>query len=154
MNYLDDDEYLAETLKILKRKFDGGRKAALLMAIRSCCWMRRPLPEWARLAFLQAYDSATGFDIKSWDEVFGRPHPKGTHLAKEKKYLAVRSLIWERVRASKAMGKPINKELFEGIGKDLGVAGSVASEIYYDKDNQKIHKLMDDFVAQARSQRK
>jgi hypothetical protein len=105
MNYLDDDEYLAETLKILKRKFDGGHKAALLMAIRYCCWMRRPLPEWARLAFLQAYDS--GFDIKSWDEVFGRPHPKGTHLAKEKKYLAVRSLIWERVRASKAMGKSI-----------------------------------------------
>jgi hypothetical protein len=152
MNYLDDDEYLAETLKILKRKFDGGHKAALLMAIRYCCWMRRPLPEWARLTFLQAYDS--GFDIKSWDEVFGRPHPKGTHLAKEKKYLAVRSLIWERVRASKAMGKSINKELFEGIGKDLGVAGSVTSEIYYDKDNQKIYKLMDDFVAQARSQRK
>jgi hypothetical protein len=52
------------------------------------------------------------------------------------------------------MGKSINKELFEGIGKELGVAGSVASEIYYDKDNQKIYKLMDDFVAQARSQRK
>jgi hypothetical protein len=152
MNYLDDDEYLAEILKILKRKFDGGHKAALLMAIRYCCWMRRPLPEWARLAFLQAYDSATVFE--SWDEVFGPPHPKGTHLAKEKKYLAVRSLIWERVRASKAMGKSINKELFEGIGKDLGVAGSVTSEIYYDKDNQKIYKLMDDFVAQARSQRK
>lgn len=63
MNYLDDDEYLAEILKILKRKFDGGHKAALLMAIRYCCWMRRPLPEWARLAFLQAYDSATGLTL-------------------------------------------------------------------------------------------
>ena len=154
MNYLNDDEYLAEILKILKQKFDDGNKAAVLMAIRYCCWMRRPLPEWLRLAFLQAYNSATAFDIKSWDEVFGRPHPKGTHLAKEKKYLAVRSLIWERVRASKAMGKSINKELFEGIGKDLGVAGSVTSEIYYDKDNKKIYKLMDDFVTEARSQRK
>src|SRR5215831_1220414 len=63
MNYLNDDEYLAETLKILKQKLDGRHKAALLMAIRYCCWMRRPLPEWARLAFLQAYDFATGFDI-------------------------------------------------------------------------------------------
>lgn len=94
MNYLDDDdEHLAETLKILKQKFDGGHKAALLVAIRYCCWMRRPLPEWARLAFLQAYDSATGFDIKSWDEVFGRPHPKGTHLAKERS-------IWQYGRRS------------------------------------------------------
>jgi len=25
MNYLNDDEYLAETLKILKQKFDGGQ---------------------------------------------------------------------------------------------------------------------------------
>jgi hypothetical protein len=84
MNYLNDDEYLAETLKILKQKLDGGHKAALLMAIRYCCWMRRPLPEWARLAFLQAYDSATGFDIKSWDEVFGRPHPK-RHASEKRK---------------------------------------------------------------------
>jgi hypothetical protein len=80
MNYLDDDEYLAEILKILKRKFDGGHKAALLMAIRYCCWMRRPLPEWARLAFLQAYESATGFDIRS----FWPPAPKRHASGKRK----------------------------------------------------------------------
>jgi hypothetical protein len=142
MNNLNDEEYFLEILEILKQKFDDGNKAALLIAIKHCLLMNRLPPEWLRWAFVQALDAATAFDIKSWDDVFGRPHPKGTHLGKEKKYLALRLPIYERVRDAKALGKSINKELFEVIGKELGAAGSIVSDIYYSKNNQEFYKLI------------
>jgi hypothetical protein len=128
----DTDKYLAEALEILKETFDGGDKSALLQAIRYCCWLRRPLPEWLRVAFLAAYDSATGYEIKSWDDAFGRPHPKGAHLRTEKRNLELRPVIIGRVQALRTE-MSVDKELFEKIGKDLGISGTIVSDIYYEE---------------------
>ena len=45
----DTDKYLVEILEILKEKFAGGEKSALLYAVYYCCLLKRPLPEWLRL---------------------------------------------------------------------------------------------------------
>ena len=74
--YLDDDKYIAKYLEIARQKHEEGNKAIVLLAIHQCLIMKKPLPEWLRLAFIDAYQSATAFEIRSWDEAFGPPHPK------------------------------------------------------------------------------
>jgi hypothetical protein len=137
----DTDKYLAEVLEILKQRFEGGDKSALLYAIRYCLLLKRPLAEWLRLSFLSAYDAAMGYEIKSWDDVFGRPHPKGTHLEIEKRNAELRPLIIERVQALRSE-KPIDKALFEKIGKELGISGTTVSEIYYDERCRDLYEMI------------
>jgi hypothetical protein len=40
--------------------------------------------------------------------------------------------IWQRIRHLHRAGKPIDKELFNKVGKEFGVSGTIASELYYD----------------------
>jgi|SRR5215510_6269817 len=139
----ETDEYLTECLQILKEKFEGGNKSALLYAIYHRLLMKRPLPEWLRLEFLHAYEAHARFEIRSWNEVFGRPVPKGTHLEIEKRNAELRPLIMERVQALKAEGRPIDKSLFEKIGRGLcpPLKGTTVSELYYDERSRELREM-------------
>jgi hypothetical protein len=131
-----ESKYVAEYWeKMLKRQFEAGDKSVLLWAIWSCLESRRPMPEWLRIAFLDAYEAAERFEIRSWDEVFGRPVPKSMHLKTEKRKEQLRWAIIARVKALKAE-RPIDKGLFEQVGKELGISGTVASDIYYGRSRE------------------
>lgn len=132
-NWLDDDFYIASYLDIAKEKIEGGKKAVLLKAMHECLIMRKPLPEWLRLAFVQAYQSAYPFELKSWDAVFGKPHPKGAHLKTRKQHFKLEYPICSRVDEFAAKGENVDKGLFERIGKEFGISGTTASTIYYKK---------------------
>jgi hypothetical protein len=138
----ETDEYLAECLQILKEKFESGNKTGLLYAIYYCLLLRRPLPDWLRLAFLHTYEARARFEIRSWDDVFGRPVPKGTHLKTEKRNSELRFLILERVEALKAEGRPIDKGLFEEVGMGLRISGTTASDIYYDERTRELRETI------------
>lgn len=73
-----------------------------------------------------------GYTAKSWDDIFGKPLEKGERLGTRIKRLELALPIYERVEEAKRLGHPVNKELFEDIGKKLGVSGTVASDIYYE----------------------
>jgi hypothetical protein len=129
----DTDKYLAEVLEILKEIFEGGGKWALLDAIYYCLLLERALPEWLRKAFLGAYHSKTAYEIKSWNDAFGQPHPKGTHVDKKKRHFELRHVIVQRVEELQSE-IPVDKRLFEKIGKDLGIGGgTTVSKIYYEE---------------------
>jgi hypothetical protein len=182
----DTDKYLAEVLELLKQKFEGGDKSALLDAIYYWCLMNRsygfveataeedgkpsdplavpapdltsspheigsvvglpqfrPLPEWLRRAFLDAYEARARFEIRSWNEVFGRPVPKNTHFETEKRNAELRFLIIERVEALKAE-YPVDKGLFAKIGRELNppLKGTTVSEIYYDERSRELREMI------------
>jgi hypothetical protein len=130
------DEYLAEILEILKQKFEGGDKSALLYAVYHCLLMKRPLPEWLRLAFLHAYEAHARFEIRTWDEVFGPPVPKSTQLEKEKLRRLIINRVWE-LRAK----RPIDRGLFEQIGEQLDMSGSTIDSIYYDERSRSLREI-------------
>jgi len=140
----ETDEYLSEVLNILKERFDGGENSALLYAIYHCLLLKRPLPEWLRLAFLHTYEAHARFEIRSWDEVFGRPVPKGAHLETEKRNAELRPLIIERVKALKGPKTPIDKNLFEEIGRKLKppLSGTAVSDIYYDERSRELRDMI------------
>jgi hypothetical protein len=89
-DYLDSDKYIEQYLEIAKQKFEEGNKAVLLMAMHQCLLLKKPPPEWLRLAFIRAYESAAAFEIRSWDEAFGPPREKGAHLKAWKGYTDLR----------------------------------------------------------------
>jgi hypothetical protein len=145
----ETDKLFSEILGILEKRFENGDKTAILMGIEQCLLMERSPPEWLRLAFLQAYRRcATYYETRSWDEAFGLPHPKGTHLKKERRDLFLRSRIVARFRELKAERRPTDKGLFERIGKELEINGTTASDIYYDERTQKVRDFFD-FVTKA-----
>jgi hypothetical protein len=86
----EEDEYLSKVLETLKQNFEAGNKESLLRALFQCLLMKRPPPEWLRAAFVDVYETATGYGNRSWDEVFGKPTPKGTNLKKERRNMKLR----------------------------------------------------------------
>ena len=129
----------------MKEIFKAGGKWALLYAVHQCLLLKRPLPEWLRLSFLDAYDSGTGYEIKSWDDAFGRPHPKSTHVNRRKRHLKVHLEIMHRVEKARSGKIPVDRKLFEKIGKDLGIGGSTTvSDIYY-KQRRQLKEITDRF---------
>ncbi|MGA7545427.1 MAG: hypothetical protein WBW08_06315 [Methyloceanibacter sp.] len=57
----------------LRGEFETGNADALFQAIRWCCEDNLPLPQWAAIAFIERYNWGKDGEIRSWDEVFGRP---------------------------------------------------------------------------------
>ena len=91
-----------------------------------------PIPPWLKQAFQNAYGAKSDGKIKSWDEVFGRPFKKGIRPARERRNRRIANDLYERVEERHSAGEPIDKSLFEAVGKDFGVGGTVASELYYE----------------------
>jgi hypothetical protein len=118
-------------LEKAKELYEQGDKAQLLYWLAHCIRDHRPIPLWLEKAFLAACRAGTRFEIKSWDEVFGRPLKKGKRLATERRKWVITEPLWTRVVDLHAEGKPLDKELFNTVGKEFGVSGTVASEIYY-----------------------
>lgn len=115
-------------------KFEAGSGIALLGAIRICANHDLPLPQWAARAYIKAYDKVLSCTAGSWDEVFGRPYKKGTHLAALRKRRMNRIRVW---LAMKHRGeRPIDEQLFEDIGKPLGLGKTLVSELYYEGQRQ------------------
>ena len=126
--------------KMLRRSFEAGDKSVLLWTINTCLELRRPIPEWLRAAFLEAYEAADRFEIRSWEEVFGRPVPKSTHLKPRKRDAALPLIILEHVEALKRAGRKVDKDLFKEVGKEWGINATRASEIYYTERRRKHRK--------------
>jgi hypothetical protein len=140
---ISESKYVTEYYeKMSKRQFDAGDKSTLIWVIYQCLEMKRPLPEWARVAFLAACDSVAEYEIKSWDDAFGRPHPKSTHLKAEKEKEKLRWVIIMHVKNLRAEGDRIDKGLFEKIGRKLDPrrSGTTVSAIYYDWRSREIRK--------------
>lgn len=114
-----------------KERYDQGDKSMILHCLFHCFMGQAQIPPWLAEAFLNAYDAKREYKIKSWDEVFGRPLKKGIRPERERRNRRIANDIYERVRERHSAGEPIEKSLFEAVGKDFGVGGTVASELYY-----------------------
>jgi hypothetical protein len=144
-DYLDSDKYIEQYLEITKQKFEEGNKAVLLMAMHQCLLLKKPPPEWLRLAFIRAYESAAAFEIRSWDEAFGPPREKGAHLKAWKGYADLRYPVALSV-ALREPGETISPDLFDKIGSDLGIGKHKASDTYYKHGGRELAEAIEPLV--------
>lgn len=120
-----------------EKRFATGDLGSLLIAIWCCAKDKQPLPEWASKAFITAYESGVAGEAKSWDDVFGKPYPKGSNLNAIKKRMEKRGALANRIRQLKIDDPSIaiDETLFERVGAEFGVGKTLASEFYYEVKN-------------------
>jgi hypothetical protein len=130
------DDFANRFLEKGRERYEAGDKSAILDCLQYCL-MSNPapsIPAWLRKAFCDACAHVDARLVKSWDDVFGRPVPKGwsdRRLAQERRKAAVARDICVTVTDRNHAGEPIDDKLFASVGKKYGVGSTVAKEIYY-----------------------
>jgi hypothetical protein len=83
-------------LKEYETRFRAGEKYAAFAALTASVMWCRPLPSWAGKEIWLAYNLYCKGQLRSWDDVFGRPFP-----GKRRKGITTRAkdlVIWSRAR--------------------------------------------------------
>jgi hypothetical protein len=109
----------------------AGDKSAVMWALYRCLECEVPIPEWVSEAFVTECAKVAGFQVGTWDEAFGKPHPKGTHLATKRKHASKGWRIYLDVLNATDAGRPIDEGLFDEVGRRHGVGKTLAAELYY-----------------------
>jgi hypothetical protein len=132
-------EYEQGALEALRQ----GYQQALIYFINFCFQQGRGVPSWAQEMFSAAVVKALEFEIKSWDEAFGRPLEKGKQLDKERRKHRALSEVWRLVNERRLAGKPLDKALYEAVGKELGIGGATVVEEMYGKVARRFRDMPD-----------
>jgi hypothetical protein len=120
------------TLGACQRRYESGQREALLEAIERCIIEEWPAPAWLKDALWNAFEDVK----KSWDEVFGPPFPKGKHRHRHDRNERIGFKLKERIEfLHEKEGRSITQKLFKEVGKEFGVSGSVARNLYYEIKN-------------------
>ena len=117
----------------LEQRHDKGERGAVLDALDHCfsCRPIKEVPKWARAAFCEAYDEIFAARARSWDDVFGKPYPKGTNLSAVRRRKALEYKTWYCVRTLHAAGKPLDDVMWSAVAKKLGIGRRRVKKYYY-----------------------
>jgi hypothetical protein len=117
-------------LELFRKQYvEEGKRLALTDAIRRCAIRKLPLPDWAADAFVDCYNKVMGYQVSSWDDVFGNPLPKGMRRAKAR-LLKERALcIVRRINEEHTNGRAIDDLLFEEVGARFRIGKTLCQEL-------------------------
>src|SRR5262245_653541 len=145
------DDYDKRVLERGRLRYEQGDKRELLYWLGWCVINNRQIPSWIRQALQEALHAASSYRIRSWDEVFGPPVPKGTKLKVARRKHEIAWPLFERVRDLVKAGRPIDDTLFEEVGREFGIGKTVASELYYEVGRELLEQLAEQESAQGTS---
>lgn len=127
-------------LKLGVYYLQDGDKQWVPEALFLCCAYSLPVPRWCATAFTSGWRKLFVYaETGSWDDIFGKPYPKGTHISKLRDQWRDSLPTFRHIRKMKDADPslPIDEKLFEYVGRELGVGGSTkVSEYYYYWKNQ------------------
>jgi hypothetical protein len=124
----DHDDYMDRLCEL----YEKGDKPAILLGLEYCINNNRPIPQWLATALRDAFRKVRMFEVKSWDDVFGRHLKKGKRLATERRNMQIAGPLFEMIRERHEAGTGIGRPLFNAVGAEFGISGTVASELYYE----------------------
>ena len=129
------DLYVAHQLEQARLRYEQGKKSELLYWLRDCVMNNREVPDWIKKALCKALDDAHTYKIKSWNEVFGPPVPKGKHLKNARRNYEIAWPVFDRVQElhkSNPSEWPIGDYLFETVAAEFKIKKTLASKLYYE----------------------
>ena len=97
-------------------------KDSVLRNLYACFLTNRAVPKELSDAFVERYLRGHKGEIRSWDEVFGKPTRYGTGKS-IKRQTKQGKIVADEVDRLKAQGKSLNEEEFEAIGRRTAVGG-------------------------------
>lgn len=122
--------YEIERFRLL---LEAGDRGALLKALAECAKQDLPMPDWLVVAYLRAYRAGIHLKVGSWDDVFGPPAKKGTHLERERlrrtRRIEVFNLVSEIRREDAGVAIDV---AFERVGDELSISAPQARRLYYE----------------------
>ena len=95
-------------------------KNSILHDLYACFLANKAVPKELSDAFVERYLKGRNGEVRSWDEVFGRPERYGTGK-QVKRRIEQGQLVADEVDRLKAQGKSLNEEEFEAIGRRTAV---------------------------------
>jgi hypothetical protein len=116
----------------LRARYEKGEKQALWEMLLYCIAYRWALPEWAAGALTEADSRFESGQLKTWEEIFGKPYRGKTRKGSHTKAQA--SPVWEEVNRLHREGRPIDGNLFEEVGQKFGIGKTRTSDLYYEFD--------------------
>ena len=120
-----------------EREYRDGKKEPILGAIAFSLWCDAEVPAWAKNAFEDAYFHNRP---RSWDDAFGRPHPKGKKVASVRNRDETARRVFSRVRKLLAGGKVTGIEAaLRQVGEDFGLSYPSARAIWYDQKARRLY---------------
>src|SRR5829696_3617536 len=110
-------------LGIYQRRFENGDRTALMDAVRTCAESGVLQPDWLATEIISAVTKARSYEIKSWDDVLGRPpSPKfNDHRDAERKQIHMMWMVWMRVEELSKAEKISGDDLFAAVGPEFGI---------------------------------
>lgn len=120
-------------LERLRARYEQGEKFALMSAIRKCANHDLIMPRWVVAGYIRAFDTIVNYRSKDWNEVFGRPIPKGANLAALRKKRSLKFAVLREIVDIRARDpdRAIDAGLFECVGKQFDIGKTLAEEYYY-----------------------
>lgn len=120
-------------LNSLYEEYLSGDKDAIMRALTTCIFSGLPLPAWLSSALIDSINKVRCYTAKSWDDVLGRPHSKGTNLVAKRKKLLKSFQVYQKITEIKEVTPkvPIDAGLFETVGRIFGLGKTLAEEYYY-----------------------
>jgi hypothetical protein len=117
----------------LERQFRSGKKHAVLYALLvcACSYPQKPVPQWAQRAFGKAMHDVFMVRATSWDDVFGKPHPK-RKIAQIRQKRALQWKIFCRVIELRRR-KPKPKDIFRKVADEERI-GRPTVKRYFDSE--------------------
>jgi hypothetical protein len=145
----DFEKHMAD----LKQAYENGSKAPILWGVLACVETGRPIPDWCLDAFRNAFWDVQDWKYKSWDDVFGKPHPKGMSIDATRKTLLFATKVYLRVEELREAGQAADGALFEQVGKEFGIGGKTLTEQYY-YQQKRIRKNIKGRIEESRLKQK
>jgi hypothetical protein len=145
------DRKLHEMLKLCEHRYIVGDTPILLLGLKICLEEEIPVPESLKIGFCDLVEKALSGKYRSWDDVFGKPLPKGRHIG-EATRLDDSCNVYLAVEKEKLKGAPVDSKLFEKVGKDLAIGGKSTTDGLYYKVKHALdenHDIFKDIVAVA-----
>ncbi len=122
-----------QDLMDLYDEYAQGDPRAILDALYICMKLALPVPRWCAAAFVEGYHRVQNYEAKRWDDVFGKPHPKGTHAGTKQQERENRQRVYSRIQEIKTADSsiPLDGALFEQVGRELAIGGKTTTERFY-----------------------
>lgn len=128
---------LHDQFKINQSSYDA------MSAIAICAKHSIPVPDWAAEIYLDGFNKIDHLIEKSWDDVFARPIKKGGNRNAQRKKHITKYAVWSFVYTCRLKGESVDSELFEKAAKQFKIGKTLASEYYYEANNELINTSAD-----------
>jgi hypothetical protein len=106
----------------------AGDAWALMRTVHFCVAAGVVVPKWAADAFNAAFREVATKQAGSWDNVFGRPWPKGMHLGRARERDRLRWRVWSCVRSRRGR----DAAAFDEVGEMFNMSGGSCRALYYE----------------------